>query len=57
MISSEERYEGDFEVRLEKLRFGVIHKKVGRSKCGLHLPAVGRDCGIQNTKNSMGHGA
>jgi len=42
MISSEERYEGDFG--LEKLRFGVIHKKVGHSEYGMRLPAVGRDC-------------
>jgi hypothetical protein len=54
MISSEERYEGDFGVRLEKLRFGVIHKKVGRSEYGMQIAASGsesplarRDCGIE----------
>jgi len=35
-------------VRLWILRFDVIHKKVGPFKCGLRLPAVGRECGIQN---------
>jgi len=32
-------------VWLEKLRYGLIHKKVGVSQ--MRLPAVGRECGIR----------
>ncbi len=42
-----------FGVRLGIFGFGILHNKVGHSKCGMLIA----ECGIQNTKNSISNNA
>jgi hypothetical protein len=44
--------EKDYGVRLEKLRFGVIHKKVGVFKSGLLIAPAYRRQGMRNLEHS-----